>query len=154
MGRLLRTVDALHRQQSAALLDDYERAAFDSVRWFMRPFDEPPPAPPSKARPDGPLFRRLPSPRGPLAVFGYDYFTDHAKATGIATPRLLSFEGEWGSGEEYAYEALNLADGTRSVRQITAAVSTEYGSVPEELVTEYLRALQKIGVVQERWAGG
>jgi aminopeptidase YwaD len=62
----------------------------------------------------------------------------------------LSYEGEWGSGEEYAYEALNFADGTRSVRQITAALSAEYGPVSEDLVSEYLRALQKIGVVEER----
>jgi hypothetical protein len=60
----------------------------------------------------------------------------------------LSYEGSWGSGEEYAYEALNFADGTRSVRQIAAALTTEYGPVPEDLVMEYLRALQTVGVLE------
>ena len=60
----------------------------------------------------------------------------------------MSYEGPWGSGEEYAYEALNFADGTRTVGQITAALSTEYGAVTEDLVIEYLQALQKIGIVE------
>jgi hypothetical protein len=98
----------------------------------------------------GPLFQRRPEPRGPLVVFGYNYFADHAAAAGISTPRLLSYEGAWGSGEEYAYEALNFADGNRSVRQITTALTTEYGPVPEELVLEYLLALQRIGILSSR----
>ena len=94
-------------------------------------------------------FRRTGTAKGPLAVFGYDYFADHAKATGMATPKLLSYEGLWGSGEEYAYEVLNFADGKRNVLGIRDAVSAEYGPVPLELVLEYLEALEKIGVVEE-----
>ena len=85
-----------------------------------------------------------------MVVFGYDYFADHAKAAGIPTPGLLSYEGQWGSGEEYAYEALNFANGRRTVSQITDALSIEYGPVRQELVLEYLQALEKIGVVQKR----
>jgi aminopeptidase YwaD len=81
-------------------------------------------------------------------VFGYDYFADHAKAAGVAAPGLLSYEGSWGSGEEYAYEALNFADGKRDARQICDELSAEYGTVPPELVTEYLRALKSIGIVE------
>jgi aminopeptidase YwaD len=87
--------------------------------------------------------------KGPLAVFGYDYFADHAKAAGVATPKLLSYEGLWGGGEEYAYEVLNLANGKRRAQDIRDAVSAEYGPVPLELVVEYLKALEKIGVVWE-----
>jgi hypothetical protein len=94
-------------------------------------------------------FRRTESPKGPLAVFGYDYFGEHAKAAGIAEPKLLSYEGLWGGGEEYAYEVLNFADGKRNAQEIRDAVSAEYGPVPLELVVEYLRALEKIGVVAE-----
>ena len=99
------------------------------------------------------IFRRKPTPKGPLAVFGYDYFADHFKGS----PKLLSYEGTLpgaiqsgllGSGEEYAYEILNFADGRRSARQIRDAVSAEYGPVALELVVEYLRALEKIGVVE------
>src|SRR2546426_1396642 len=34
------------------------------------------------------IFRRNRQPKGPLAVFGYDYFAEHAKAAGVATPKL------------------------------------------------------------------
>ena len=94
-------------------------------------------------------FRRTGTAKGPLAVFGYDYFADHAKAAGLATPKLLSYEGLWGGGEEYAYEVLNFADGKRNPQEIREAVSAEYGPVPVELVVEYLKALEKIGVVEE-----
>ena len=33
-----------------------------------------------------------------MMVFGYDYFADHAKAAGIPTPKLLSYEGAMGIG--------------------------------------------------------
>lgn len=93
-------------------------------------------------------FQRRPEPKGPLAVFGYDYFAEHAKAAGIPTPKLLSYEGLWGAGEEYAYEVLNCANGKRNAQEIRDAVSAEYGPVPLELVVEYLKALEKIGIVE------
>jgi hypothetical protein len=82
-------------------------------------------------------------------VFGYDYFADHAKGAGVATPRLLSYDGLWGSGEEYAYEVLNLVDTAHSRVRIWENVSAEYGPVPYELIVEYLKALEKIGVVEQ-----
>jgi aminopeptidase YwaD len=94
------------------------------------------------------VYKRKAEPKGPLAVFGYDYFAEHAKAAGIATPKLLSYEGLWGGGEEYAYEVLNSADGKRNAQKIRDAVSAEYGPVSLELVVEYLQALEKIGVVE------
>jgi len=94
-------------------------------------------------------YKRRQELKGPLAVFGYDYFAVHAKAAGVATAKLLSYEGLWGSGEEYAYEVLNFADGKRNVQEIRDAVSAEYGPVPLELVVEYLKALEKIGVVEQ-----
>jgi hypothetical protein len=60
----------------------------------------------------------------------------------------LSYQGEWGSGEEYAYEALNLADGRRTAEQIAATLSFEYGTVPLPLVLEYLQGLKRVGVLQ------
>jgi aminopeptidase YwaD len=91
-------------------------------------------------------YRRKANPKGPLVVFGYDYFADHAGT--VSTPKLLSYEGLWGVGEEYAYEVLNFADGSRNALDITHAVSAEYGPVPLEIVEEYLSALEKIGVVE------
>ena len=93
------------------------------------------------------VFKRKGEPKGPLAVFGYDYFVEHAKTAGVAMPKLLSYDGLWGDGEEYAYEVLNFANG-RDAQGIRHAVSAEYGPVPLEMVLEYVRALEKIGVVK------
>jgi hypothetical protein len=97
----------------------------------------------------GLVFHRKQEPKGPLTVFGYDYFAEHAKAAGVATPKLLSYEGLWGAGEEYAYEVLSFANGKRNAQEIRDAVSAEYGPVPLELVVEYLNALERIGVMEK-----
>ncbi len=97
---------------------------------------------------DGALvFRRVATLRGPMSVFGYDYFSDHAKAAGITTPKLLEYEGLRGAGGEYSYEALNFADGKRNALQIRDALSAQFGPVPLDLVVDYLKALEKIRVV-------
>ncbi len=134
----------------------YDRAVAESTKPFTGQSsisvinDGPPQCEPPHGPAEGAvLYKRKPEPKGPLAVFGYDYFADHAKAAGIATPKLLSYEGLWGSSEEYAYEVLNFADGKRSTRQIRDAVSAEYGPISLELVLEYLRALEKTGLVEQ-----
>jgi hypothetical protein len=153
IGKLLRAAQVMERGQDAAVLNQYE-ASIDGN--LARPhgdvFARSPPPRPSGAHDKTPVFKRRPEPRGggEMAVFGYDYLADHIKVAGIPTPRLLSYEGAWGSGEEYAYEALNFADGSRSVRQITDALSVEYGPVPQEMVIEYLQALEKIAILQQR----
>ena len=93
------------------------------------------------------VFKRRTSPRGPMTVFGYDYFDDHLKKAGLPAPKLLEFEGPRGNGGDYAYEALNFADGNRDAQQITNALSAEFGPVPLELVLEYLKDLERIGVL-------
>jgi hypothetical protein len=152
-GQLLRAAMALDRHQAAAPVAAYERGVRASLEEFGAagsPRPKMPDKPGRKLRhaTDADIvYRRHPEPRGPLTVFGYDYFEAHAAANHVATPKLLDYSGEWGAGEEYAYEALNFADGRRSVRQITDALSAEYGAVPLELVAEYLGALKKIGVL-------
>src|SRR5580693_2297572 len=93
-------------------------------------------------------YRRKPQPRGPVAVLGSDYVNDRAAAAGVTTPRLLSYEGLWGSGEEYTYEVLNFVDGLLDAQQIRDRVSAEYGPIPLDFVVEYLRTLEKVGVVE------
>ena len=73
-----------------------------------------------------------------------------AKAAGVAAPRLLSYQSQWGAGEEYAYETVNFASGKRNAQDIRDAVSAEYGPIPLEMIVEYLKALEKIGVVTQR----
>jgi aminopeptidase YwaD len=134
-GSIPRLESKLQVDQISAL----HKALYDDLGGLMKAFNG-----------DGALvFRRKAQPKGPLAVFGYDYFAEHAKAVGVGTPKLFSYEGFWGSGEEYAYEVLNFADGKRNAQEIRDAVSAEYGPVPLEMVVEYLRALEKIGVVAE-----
>jgi hypothetical protein len=153
VGKLLRTVERIQRHSAPlAAYDGYERGVLRSLDVYaggVSASRESRDSPVSRAaaRRGTPMFHRRPAPRGPLAVFGYDYFEDHARAANIPTPRLLSYDGAWGSGTEYAYEALNFADGTRSSSRIAADLSAEYGPVSEDLVLEYLQALQQIGVV-------
>ena len=98
-GALARASLALRRHSASGPAERYEAAARESVREFA---GSPAPSrrnPAARTKGDAALvFRRVKSPRGPLMVFGYDYFADHAAAAGIATPRLISYEGEWGAG--------------------------------------------------------
>jgi len=95
-------------------------------------------------------YQRRTNVRGPMAVFGYDHFEAEWAKRGHATkPKLLEYEGLWGGGEEYAYEVLNFANGKRNAQEIGDAVSAEFGPVPLELVEEYLKALEEIGVLEE-----
>jgi hypothetical protein len=149
IGRLLRTVTSMERGVAAGPTEAYERAVRSSLDAFPSASAAKLQHSRSQAKGEAAIvFRRRNVPRGPLTVFGYDYFADHATSGGIATPKLLSYEGSWGAGEEYAYEALNFADGTRNVQQICDELSAEYGSVPLELVSGYLQALKRIGVVE------
>jgi len=79
---------------------------------------------------------RSPTPKGPLSVFGYDYFTDH-----FGTKKLAL-------NEEYRYEALNLVDGRRTPQEIRDALSAIYEPVELKDVEEYLAALASIGVIR------
>lgn len=101
-----------------------------------------------RSKGDGALvFRRNPEIRGTMEAFGYNYFDDHCRAKNVCDVRLLRHRGIWGSGGEYAYEVLNFADGRRTAQQIRDAVAAIYGPVPLELVVEYLRALEAVGVL-------
>jgi aminopeptidase YwaD len=96
------------------------------------------------------VYHRTAEPKGPLTGFGYGYLEDKLGEKKLATPALLAVQGLWGGGAEYAYEALNLVDGRRSVRQIHDDVAAIYGPVPMNSVTEYLNALEKIGLLARR----
>ena len=147
-GRLLREVAAIERGTPAGPVERYEQA----LRSSLDSFGEATPVARASGHAGksdaGVVFRRRSEPRGPLAVFGYDYFKDHATAAGVPLPKLLSFQGAWGAGEEYAYEALNHADGRHTVQQIADELSAEFGPIPVDLVIEYLQALKRIGLIE------
>ena len=148
-GRLMRAATAMERHTALSMAEVYERTVSNSLDAFASTSRAKPQPFRSRAKGEGAaIFRRLKEPRGPLVVFGYDYFADHAQSVGAATPKLLSYEGVWGAGEEYAYEALNFADGKHDAQQICDELSAEYGPVPLQLVAEYLQDLKRIGVVE------
>jgi aminopeptidase YwaD len=105
-----------------------------------------PPAAPAAGPAERVVYRRSPSPKGPMAGFGYDYFQDQTAKKGIAAPALPKRTGLWGA--DYAYEALNLVDGRRTAREIRDALAAIYGPAPMAEVAEYLGDLEKIGVLQ------
>jgi hypothetical protein len=107
------------------------------------------PPPPAPAAGDGQLvFARNPEVKGPMTVFGYDYLADHYGAERRSNLRLLSFRGLRGSGSNYAYEVLNFVDSRRNAQEIRDSVSAAYGPIPLDVVVEYLRALESIGILQ------
>ena len=93
------------------------------------------------------LFRRNPAVRGGLDAFGYDYLTDRLGSARVEKLELLRFKGLRGGGGDYAYEALNLANGSRSTTEIRDALSAIYGPVPQEHVDAFLAAAADAGLL-------
>jgi aminopeptidase YwaD len=131
-------IPAATRQAAAELLEELQKVAGAAP---------PAPAPPGSPKGDAGsgIYRRNPSPKGPMTGFGYSYFDDQAERRHIAAPALAARQGLWGS--DYAYEALNLVDGRRTVSQIRDALTAIYGPVPLTEVAEYLDDLGRIGVL-------
>ena len=92
------------------------------------------------------VYKRNSDIKGPMSVFGYNYFRDHFD-TNKKMPELFSYKGERGSGGEYAYEALNFVNGKNNVLEIRNLLSAEFGPIPLELVVEYLDAMSTINVI-------
>ena len=99
-------------------------------------------APPSS----GPVYRRNSDIRGSLDAFGYDYLEAHLGHARVASLTLLSFDGPRGEGGEYAYEALNLVNGSRTSSEIRDALSAIYGPIPQEHVDQFLAATTEAGL--------
>jgi aminopeptidase YwaD len=92
------------------------------------------------------VYKRNSDVKGPMSVFGYDYFIDHFDSE-EKRPELFSFKGERGSGGEYAYEALNFVNGKNDILEIRNLLSSEFGPIPIEFVVEYLEAMSTINVI-------
>ncbi|MGZ4778427.1 MAG: DUF4910 domain-containing protein [Thermoanaerobaculia bacterium] len=141
----------------------YETQMFDSMGRF---FATPPAArseannfvsnlrhvlrdPAAAPAPSGPVYRRNPEVRGSLEAFGYDYLEDHLGRDRVAKIALLTFEGARGGGGDYTYEALNLANGSRTTSEIRDALSAIYGPVPQQSVDEFLAAAAEAGFLTQ-----
>jgi hypothetical protein len=88
---------------------------------------------------------RNPAIVGPLNVYYYDYFADIPGAD-LSKTALAARE----DGDVLAYEALNLADGKRSVSEIRDVLAGRYASVPLSAIAEYFDFLLKTGAVTLR----
>ncbi|MEW6733266.1 MAG: DUF4910 domain-containing protein [Acidobacteriota bacterium] len=81
---------------------------------------------------------------GNMNIYYYDYISDRPGTDGWEkSVRLTSLP----NGDTLMYETLNLVDGKRDANEIRNILSAAYGSVPEDAVVEYLKLLEKIGVV-------
>lgn len=89
------------------------------------------------------VFSRNAKVKGPMEVFGYNYLQDHYGSDKTKALRLPDLD----KGDVYSYEVLNFVDGKRNVQEITSMLSGSYGPISMDVVAEYLKALETIGVV-------
>ena len=106
------------------------------------------PVPSERLARDETVYVRDPSVQGPMIAFGYSYLRDRYGDDAYAELQLPRYTGTHGSGGEYAYEALNLVDGSRTVSDIRDWLTAELGPVPLEYVGRYLAALAEIQVLR------
>jgi hypothetical protein len=107
---------------------------------------EKPRNPKEASRPRSADFQRVPTRRvtGPMNVYYYDYVGERAGGDTRAAERMAARP----HGEILLYETLNLVDGKRSVQAIRDYLTAAYGPVAVEDVADYLRLLEKVGVVR------
>jgi aminopeptidase YwaD len=82
---------------------------------------------------------------GPMNIYYYDFVSDHARGEDMKVVERIAAQPH---GDIIEYEMLNLVDGKRTIQDIRDYVAAAYGPVAVEDVLEYLRVLDKIGVVQ------
>jgi len=99
---------------------------------------------------DDTVYERNTDIRGPMRAFGYSYLTDKYTEERYEELKLPKHTGTNGSGGEYAYEALNLVNGNRTVTDIRNWLTAELGPVPIEYLSEYLQALESVDVIRVR----
>jgi hypothetical protein len=102
-----------------------------------------------KAADGGIVYRRNDRPKGPMDGFGYSWLDDHLKRAKLPRPALLDRRAPHG-GADFAYEALNLVDGRRSVEEIRAHLAATVGAVPVADVADYLATLARLGLLGAR----
>ena len=92
-------------------------------------------------------YNRIPTRKvkGPMNVYYYDYLAAHANNDDL---RVVERIGAKPKGEILLYEILNLVDGKRSIQAIRDYLTASYSVISVEDVSDYLRLLDKIGVVK------
>jgi len=100
-------------------------------------------APPrATASRDARIVERAAAVRGPLDVYYYDHLSEVLGRDAVPTLALAK------RGDVFPYEALNFANGKRSVGDIRDLLAGRYGPVPLAEVAEWFELLAKAGVVK------
>jgi hypothetical protein len=82
---------------------------------------------------------------GPMTVYYYDYVAERAGGDDLRVVERINARP---GGDIILYEILNLVDGKRSIQAIRDYVAAAYGPIAVEDVADYLRLLEKVGVVK------
>ncbi|HET7294571.1 MAG TPA: hypothetical protein VFM88_19265 [Vicinamibacteria bacterium] len=90
---------------------------------------------------------RNPEVRGPLEVYYYDHVAASLAARGAAAEPAPDATSLSGDAELLAYEALNLADGRRSVSEIRDILTGRYAPVPVAFLSARFDRLARAGIV-------
>ncbi len=92
-------------------------------------------------------YARIPTRRvtGPMNVYYYDYVAERAGSDDLKVVERINTKP---NADIVLYEILNLVDGKRSIQAVRDYIAAAYGPVPIEEVSDYLRLLEKIGVVK------
>lgn len=100
----------------------------------------------SRPRSVGGDYRRVPARKvtGPMSVYYYNYVEERANGDLRAVERISALP----QGDIMLYEILNLVDGKRNIQAIRDYLAASYGPISVEDVADYLRLLEKIGVVR------
>jgi hypothetical protein len=98
--------------------------------------------PPARPVADHRVPTRNPGILGPLNVYYYDYFADIPGAD-LSKTAIAARD----DGDVLAYEALNLADGRRSISEIRDILAGRYAPVPLTAIAEYFELLAKARAV-------
>jgi aminopeptidase YwaD len=92
---------------------------------------------------------------GPLTFQNDDVLRDRLGEERLHKIRLLSagssrFVNVQDSSALYAYEIVNFVDGKRSIADIRDAVSAEFGPLPLDIVSDYLKACEEAKIIAFR----
>jgi aminopeptidase YwaD len=92
---------------------------------------------------------------GPLTFQNDDVLRDRLGAERVRQIKLLNGDSSrllnaQDSGAIYAYEIVNFVDGKRSVGDIRDAVSAEFGPIPLDVVSDYLKACEEAKIIALR----
>jgi hypothetical protein len=95
----------------------------------------------------------VPSPviRGPLNVYYYDHFNATLAERNVSETSLPARpELTEGDADLILYEAMNLADGKRTVTEIRDIITGRYVTVPQALIAAHFDRLARAGIVSFR----